>query len=291
MLIAPPRPAADGCPPCACARRGSPPRRDGGADVLEIVIDPGQAFGTGAHATTRLCLELLLELRAARRPGAAAARRRHRLGGARDRGREARLRARARARQRARERRGGRARTRASTASTLALRALRPAPRCAAVGAAPASPRPAPVIVAREPAARRCCSSSPRALERPPAELIAGGLLAERARRGRRRVRARPACASARARSRTAWGGAVAQRRAERRGRSRRRSPSPRARSSGRRGRSPGGCRPRSSSSFAAALSAAPIVSSASPTSPGSGSRRRRDRHVEHRRAPARRRR
>jgi ribosomal protein L11 methyltransferase len=32
-----------------------------GADV-ELVIDPGQAFGTGAHATTRLCLELMLEL-------------------------------------------------------------------------------------------------------------------------------------------------------------------------------------------------------------------------------------
>jgi ribosomal protein L11 methyltransferase len=28
----------------------------------EVVIDPGQAFGTGAHPTTRLCLELLLEL-------------------------------------------------------------------------------------------------------------------------------------------------------------------------------------------------------------------------------------
>jgi len=30
--------------------------------VLDLVIDPGRAFGTGAHATTRGCLELLLEL-------------------------------------------------------------------------------------------------------------------------------------------------------------------------------------------------------------------------------------
>jgi ribosomal protein L11 methyltransferase len=30
--------------------------------ALAIVVDPGQAFGTGAHATTRMCLELLLEL-------------------------------------------------------------------------------------------------------------------------------------------------------------------------------------------------------------------------------------
>jgi len=30
--------------------------------VAEVVIDPGQAFGTGTHPTTRLCLELMLDL-------------------------------------------------------------------------------------------------------------------------------------------------------------------------------------------------------------------------------------
>jgi ribosomal protein L11 methyltransferase len=30
--------------------------------VIDLVVDPGRAFGTGAHPTTRLCLELLLEL-------------------------------------------------------------------------------------------------------------------------------------------------------------------------------------------------------------------------------------
>ena len=33
-----------------------------GADALDLVIDPGQAFGTGGHATTRLCLELIVGL-------------------------------------------------------------------------------------------------------------------------------------------------------------------------------------------------------------------------------------
>ena len=31
-------------------------------DVIDLVIDPGQAFGTGAHPTTKLCLELLLTI-------------------------------------------------------------------------------------------------------------------------------------------------------------------------------------------------------------------------------------
>jgi ribosomal protein L11 methyltransferase len=33
--------------------------------AIDVVVDPGRAFGTGAHPTTRLCLELLLGLEAA----------------------------------------------------------------------------------------------------------------------------------------------------------------------------------------------------------------------------------
>ncbi len=33
-------------------------------NTLEVIVDPGQAFGTGGHATTRLCVELLLRLAA-----------------------------------------------------------------------------------------------------------------------------------------------------------------------------------------------------------------------------------
>jgi len=39
-------------PPWAAPREGA----------LDLVIDPGQAFGTGAHPTTKLSLELMLEL-------------------------------------------------------------------------------------------------------------------------------------------------------------------------------------------------------------------------------------
>jgi ribosomal protein L11 methyltransferase len=38
----------------------SPPPAD--PATIDLVVDPGQAFGTGAHPTTKLCLELLLEL-------------------------------------------------------------------------------------------------------------------------------------------------------------------------------------------------------------------------------------
>ena len=39
-----------------------PPWEEPPTDVVAVMIDPGRAFGTGAHATTRLCLELLQEM-------------------------------------------------------------------------------------------------------------------------------------------------------------------------------------------------------------------------------------
>lgn len=50
--------------PLVLARRLTvrPPWEPPGKTPIDVVIDPGQAFGTGAHATTRLCLELMLGL-------------------------------------------------------------------------------------------------------------------------------------------------------------------------------------------------------------------------------------
>jgi ribosomal protein L11 methyltransferase len=39
-----------------------PPWETPDPSALAVVVDPGRAFGTGGHATTRLCLELLLDL-------------------------------------------------------------------------------------------------------------------------------------------------------------------------------------------------------------------------------------
>jgi ribosomal protein L11 methyltransferase len=38
-----------------------PPWETPPSDAIPVVIDPGRAFGTGAHPTTRLCLESLLD--------------------------------------------------------------------------------------------------------------------------------------------------------------------------------------------------------------------------------------
>lgn len=46
------RPVDGGAAPSSSADRD---------DVIDVAVDPGQAFGTGAHQTTRLCLEAILD--------------------------------------------------------------------------------------------------------------------------------------------------------------------------------------------------------------------------------------
>jgi len=62
VLIEPP--TSDAEADAVCALHVRPPWEAPSTHprVHEIVIDPAQAFGTGAHATTHLCLRLLLEI-------------------------------------------------------------------------------------------------------------------------------------------------------------------------------------------------------------------------------------
>jgi len=45
-----------------------PPWEPERPDLAEVVVDPGQAFGTGAHPTTRLCVEALIGIASAGGP-------------------------------------------------------------------------------------------------------------------------------------------------------------------------------------------------------------------------------
>ena len=141
-----------------------PPWGEPAAAGLDLVIEPGRAFGTGAHDTTRLCLELLLDLE----PGGAFA----------DWGSGSGVLAVAAARlgygpvRGLRRRPGGRcghgARGGGQRGAGGRGRALRPAPRAGPMGA----------DGVRQPRAARSCSTSHGGLSaRPPARLIASGLL------------------------------------------------------------------------------------------------------------------
>ncbi len=143
-----------------------PPWEPSQGTAIELVIDPAQAFGTGSHATTRLCLELLLELAdssptsAARRSMSAAARACSRSPPPSSAGsRSSRSTTTSSASTR-------RSRTRRSTTwSSTSAEATCATRRC----------RP------RRPCSRtccgRCCSSTPRTCPKPPRRLIASGLL------------------------------------------------------------------------------------------------------------------
>jgi ribosomal protein L11 methyltransferase len=69
VLVTPP--AGTSVPALRVRPPWEPAAPAGEPDAIELVIDPGQAFGTGAHASTRLCLGLLQELRARLAPPAA----------------------------------------------------------------------------------------------------------------------------------------------------------------------------------------------------------------------------
>jgi ribosomal protein L11 methyltransferase len=48
--------------PSPATNPAAPGRAAEEAAGIDVVVDPGQAFGTGAHPTTRMCVELLVEL-------------------------------------------------------------------------------------------------------------------------------------------------------------------------------------------------------------------------------------
>lgn len=60
LATAPRQPAPVARRPATPALWVRPPWAEPRSGAIDLVIDPGQAFGTGAHPTTRLCLELLL---------------------------------------------------------------------------------------------------------------------------------------------------------------------------------------------------------------------------------------
>ena len=137
-----------------------------GGKLERIVVDPGQAFGTGAHATTRMCLELLIELAESGAAAGPARRLGHGLGRARDRGRQARLRPGLGLRPRARRPRRGRGERGPPTGSRSPLerRNLRSEP--APIAPTVTANLTAPVLL--EVAAR---------LEGVPERLVCSGLL------------------------------------------------------------------------------------------------------------------
>lgn len=56
------RPLMVGDPDAGPAVWIRPPWEPARPDLFEVVVDPGQAFGTGAHPTTRLCIEAIIDI-------------------------------------------------------------------------------------------------------------------------------------------------------------------------------------------------------------------------------------